>query len=578
MNGAIPLLRIVDCSVKQSFSHIPHIRAHILSRRLRTSSSTQRSYLPTAGSRQLSKPFESRQFSSHDANANILSFDDGTTRLPWFGTQKPETNEHEHRVTNLKEQEGAEGVQKLQTANEEVIVPDVQLLFENLLDHGHPDRVMFALDDPEHGTSFIKTANDAAFTRAFCKIDPAHFIELYVPLYRNLDPHLHLNMKYRRCRSLEARWNSFLAFLNKVISLRKEAGHNLTLDVHRHLLKCAGAMGDETFARDVFETLIPDEGLEPDLQCYNYYLKAVVWSGWYDVRYRNRTRVIQSNLDFRRHSTNITRKTKFAEKGFKPRRPPPSAPEMIRRDALATFQNLTKQGFSGDEETFTSLMLALSQAGDLAGVKSILKSVWNVDVDLLVQFDEEEIESPTYYEEDSPLRPTENLLSTVLHVFVSHNDVSLAYTVLDYISRNYNLKVPADVWMWLYEMTFVLCCRRGWGPGSDRYAARGEYNAGQLDKGALRKLFDLITDEPHNMEPSVTMWIMLARIEREQRMLDLCLDYVRRAIVIFDEEKTRLSALYDEMQRLVLQGPFDSDFLTKRREFIFESIRMEKSL
>ena len=452
--------------------------------------------------------------------------------------------------------------------------------FEEIIAEGHPERVLFALSDRTHGAAFIQGADDEAFSRAFEALDPAYFFEPYVRLYRNLDPHLHTRMEYRLCRSLEDRWNRLLYHFDKFMGMRRESGMPLTLGVYRHLLRCAGAMGDEHLAKDVFETLMPEEGVEPDRQCFNYYLQARVWSAWYEVRFRNRTRVIQSNLDFRKHAAGSSRKKQQEMRRFRPDRIAPTTPEQIRQTALATFQELNRRGFRGNEETYVNLMLAMNQAGDLAAVKSVLKSVWNVNIELLLQYDEEEIEGPTYYEEDSPLRPTGRLLSTIVHIFANQNNVSLAYTLLDYVSRNYNLRVPEHVWFQLYEVTFVLSSKRGWGPGSKKYAAKGEYNLGQLESDTLGKFFDLITDEPHNVEPDVVMLIMMARIQRDKRHLDSCLEYVRRALVILEEEKTTLSQLYDDLLTLInnQNGHLSTEFLEKRHNFILGSMSVEKHL
>jgi Mitochondrial ATPase expression/Pentatricopeptide repeat domain len=464
-------------------------------------------------------------------------------------------------------------------------VPQASLTtgLEDMIQDYHPQAVLFALEDPSRGGHFIRFADNATFSQVFCALDPTYLIEPYIALYRNLDPDLHVNMKFRLSRSLEDRWESYLSSLDRIMGKRREAGHSLSLDVFRHLLRCAGIMGDEQLAKDVFETLMVEEKVDPDLQCYNNYLKARVRSSWAEVKFRNRTRVIQSNIDFRKHAGGTRRKRQQERKGFSPQRLHPSSPDSARTAALKTFEQLSSRGFTGDEETYTSLMLALSQANDLSAVKSILKSVWNVDVDQLLQYDEEEVESPTFYEEGSPLRPTGLLLATILDAFANHNDVSLAYTLLDYVSRNYNLKVPEDVWFRLFEMTFVLTCKRHWGPGAYKYAARREYNLGQLNKDTLRKFFDLITDEPHNLKPGVVMMIMMARIERDYRHLDSCVEYLRRAISILDQEKTGLSLLYDEILGMVqdsasTSGYLSSHFLEKRQQFIHTSMHVEKSL
>ena len=582
MNCAVPFLKIVDHTSRQCYSRIPHLRAHILSRRLGTASSSDRPCRPISGSRHLVNSCPRRGSSTYSGDPyERLAADDSlreASSRAFLATKEKQGEASTSQHGNVAQQ-----VPDTAAGDLTAIAQSPSQLFRKTIAEGHPEKVLFALNDPTHGTTFIQNADDETFSRAFETLDPAFFVEPYVQLYRNLDPHLHTQMRYRQCRSLEDRWNSFLASLDKFMGKRREAGHRLTLGVYRHLLKCAGAMGDEHLARDAFDVLMPEEEVEPDLQCFNHYMRARVWSAWFEVKFRNRTRVIQSNLDLRRHSEYSTRKRQQEVQGFRPHRLHPSSPEKIREVALKVFQELNRRGFSGNEETYVNLMLAMSQAGDLAAVKSVLKSVWNVNVDLLTQYDEEEIESPTYYEEDSPLRPSGLLLSIIVYIFANHNDISLAYTLLDYVSRNYNLQVPEDVWAQLYDITFVLCCKRGWGPGNQRYAAKGEYNKGQLDGDTLAKFFDLITDEPHEIKPTAVMLIMMARVQQDKRNLDSCLDYLRRALVVLDEEKTNLSRLYDDLlvavnSHQVHQGDLSTFFLDRRHDFILQSIHVEKSL
>ena len=520
MNCAVPFLKSVDQTSRQCYSRIPHLRAHIYSRRLGTASSSDRPCPPLSSSRHLFNACSRRSSASYTADPSERLFGDhGFREASSPASLATESKPNEASIPH----DGSPASQVPDTASgdSQAILETPSQLVRNTIADGHPEKVLFALDDPTHGTAFIQTADDETFCRAIEALDPAFFIDPHVVLYRNLDPRLHVRMRYRLCRSLEDRWSTFLAIVDKVVGKRREAGHRLTLEVYRHLLKCAGAMGDEHLARDAFDLLMPEEGVEPDLQCFNQYMRARVWSAWFEVRFRTRTRVIQSNMDFRRHAAHSTRKLHQEKQGFRPRRLHPSTPEEIREVSLKTFQELNRRGFSGNEETYVNLMLAMSQAGDLAAVKSVLKSVWNLNVELLLQYDEEEIESPTYYKEDSPLRPSGLLLSAIVYVFGNHNNISLAYTLLDYVSRNYNLQVPEGVWTQLYDITFVLCCKRGWGPSNERYAARGGYNKGQLDGDTLGKFFDLIVDEPHNIKPTVVMLIMMARVQQDKRHLDL---------------------------------------------------------
>ena len=568
MNCVVPLVKTVDCAALQSYTRIPHLRAHIRARRLGITSSNNRPCLRIASGISVVRPL--RRNSSTSSPYDILADDD-------FISNDSAREEANIDVWTIKPKSVDRGTRTQLKADLNAYDG-----FHEALVEGHPQKVLFALNNTTHGSAFIESADNAAFTQALSRLDPAYFIEPYIQLYRNLDPYLHTDeVRHRQARSLEDRWDKHVVALDGIIARRKQAGHAISLDGYRELLKNAGAMGEELLAIGIFEKLMPEEGVKPDLKCFNYYMQARVWSGWHEARFRGKTRVIRANLNARDHPSGVIGKARLRSWQFQPERSEPTTPKWIRQVILNMFQELNRQGSSGNEETYVNLILAMSQAGDVAGIKSVLKSVWNINVDLLAQYDEEEIESPTYYDEESPLRPTERLLFTLAYTFGNNNDMIAAYQLVDYVSRNYNIPIPEYIWHRLYEMTFVLTRSR-----SDRksgYAKRWGYLEGQLGHKSLPDFFSLVTGEPHNIKPSVVMLIMLARLERDKHQLDPYLSYVRQALEVLDEEKTKLSTLYDEVvgmikTRQAQAGDLSVQFLDKRREFIIKSLHVEKNL
>lgn len=584
MHGAVQLLKI-ETSTLRTCSRIPHLRAHILARGGRaTSTSRKRPCQPNSHPRAGKHP--QRYASTHTSALSDLHVHQETAPDNHNPSWRPKVEHHvqgEDDSSHAAPATVQDDVQKKKVASAWSRFEYADL--EQYVTEGHPEKIMFALQNKDISLDFARLADDATFTRAICALDAAYFIEPFIAVYRNLDPHLHAvrvpyNPTNRLVRTFEDRWQSFSQQINSLRVQRTASGHRLTLGVLRHLLKCAGIYGDEPLARYVFLELMPQHEVTPDLECYNHFLKALAWSSWNEMRFRGKTRVIPAYLEHRKRP----QPGSGMFRGYSAPEIDPSSPEAIRLDALRTFEVLTKQGLQGNEQTYINLMLAMSQAGDLEGIKSILKSVWNINVDLLTQYDEEEIESPTYYEDDSPLRPSHELLETVVHVFGNNNDASLAYQLLDYLSRYYNLPIAEDLWHRLYVSTFILAHKAPGGLANRMRQAKYGYSWGQLHSSALRNLFDTITAEPHNLKPTVWMYVMLARLQILHRHLDRCEDYVRKAATVLEEEKTSMSLLYDEMVGLVRSFTIPTDFVNNdyfyqlRRRFILQSIRLEDSL
>ncbi|ETN45239.1 uncharacterized protein HMPREF1541_10116 [Cyphellophora europaea CBS 101466] len=568
MTGAAPLLRTVDTAARSSRSRIPHLKAHINSRHLR---------LPTAS---LSpRPCKSQPIA----------------RQPSYGTRSStSTAVNGHFFGQLGDAQG-------EARHEKSAVWTAPVEFENITsDHGvgldssrgsadepkslsawdlredeHPDRVFFALIHAADGAQFIHTASDHAFSRAFCQLDPEHFIEAYKPLYQDLPPSLHIGPAFRTVRSLEDRCKRFVRRIQRIMQMRTDAGFPLTLDVYRHVLWCAEVACDEQFARLVFDREMSAQGVDPDEDCYNSLLAACAKSGLNDVAHRKHHRRTQYHLDRRENVHGIRDQGQLAVLGRG--RPHRSEPAGLRDYVLRVFKQMGEQGFAGNEKTFTSLMLALGQDGDMNGVKSILRSVWNINTELLLTFDEEEIESPTFYEENSPLRPTGRLLDTVVHVFGNNNEMYVASLLNDYLSRNYNINAPQHVWEKLFELTYQFARRE------NAWHRSRNWSPGHLPGQALPRLFEMMTDEPHNVQPTVQLLTRLSQNAGQHFEYDAAIGHLREAVRLLDVEQTKLSELYDRILPSVTNVHNESYFLSDeffadRQLFIQHSIQVDADL
>ena len=439
----------------------------------------------------------------------------------------------------------------------------------NILEERHPERLLFTLLDPSLGNTFIQRAESVAFTDAFTALDPHYLIEPLKEVYRFIKPSLTSDPTYRWIRHIGDRFASFSINLYRIVDMRRDAGHKLTLDDYRHLLDCARTMGHLPMAKHVMWKMMKEDGIEPDLQCYNHLMEAHCWSHAWSKSEQWRLRVTPRILQIRAKY--------WRQPDLKGHRTGPSG---LRYKMLAIFKEIVAKGFKGDEATFTTLMIAMGRESDLAGAKSIMRSVYNIDVDLLQQVDEEEVETPTFYEADSPLRPSARLLFTVAHVWGSNNETALGFKLVDYISRQYDLQIPFRVWAHLLEWTFLLGLRRS---GAE---IRQGQDLGQVPHETMERLWEAMTDAPHYIEPDGTMLTMRARAQRDVLKLDETLASLKDAREKLDVQRRQLFGLSEQVMswidRWVTDGRTDdilpAEWYDLRRTFLMETLKVDRDL
>lgn len=450
---------------------------------------------------------------------------------------------------------------------------------QSLLEERHPETIRFGLRDSHATQEFIRIADDAKFTEVVQLLDAERLLGEHKLVYRSVKPSSMTQPIFRSIRTLEQRMEAFAQEMDQIFQLRRAAGHKLSVDACKVILKAAKVMGDAKRALHVFDAIMPEDGAKPDLECYNLLMEALCWnhaftkSEWQDLR------VTRSRLQARRV------RNKFPPLRFSGHKVDvQSSQEMDTRSGLRVriltrFRALVADGLHGDEATFTNVMVAMGREGDLAGVKSVLKSVWNVDVDLLSAYDEEEIESPTFYEEGTPLRPSSLLLFTVVHIFGTNNEFGLAFVLIDYISRNYNLPITPEVWFELCIWTRVMSDYR-----TQAQKRKGEA-VGQVDWRVFERLWQVMTDEPHNIVPDVAFISLRAANLRRARMLDAAVDAIRDMKARLSQTKENAMKLFWEMMSLVQSSqdhdvirPLTTDFLDKRHDFIIASQLYERDL
>ncbi|KAI9801180.1 MAG: hypothetical protein M1825_003454 [Sarcosagium campestre] len=346
------------------------------------------------------------------------------------------------------------------------------------------DKLFQAISAAREDQEVLQSLPDSTYTQIFNLLDPDYMIEPEKKIHRTLTE-WHLNKM--KIATIGEKFGHFLEVVHRVAKAKRMSGRALTLPEYTYLLRCARATGDGRMA-DVLWRDMRRDGVLPDLTCYNHYLASKCWFGMFNEKQVNRARVVPYNQ--------AMRQVRFG-KGWLAVK---VGPRGVKDKCITIFERLTEQGLSGNEETFTLMMMAMGREGDMSGAKAILNGVWNIDADGLAEKGEESLEPVAFLSDQSELRPTERLLYTIAYIFGINNDIPGALRLVDYVSRQYSTPVGHIVWQELLEWTYVLSAyRRG-------KAHRDGSTEGQLSRHSMRDLWSVMTSEPYCVKPDMPMY------------------------------------------------------------------------
>lgn len=440
--------------------------------------------------------------------------------------------------------------------------------FESLLEDELPERTLFWLSRHPDGLIFTQTASDADFARVFSSLDPDVIFGAFKASVKSLQFTTHdFGDVANHDRSPVKRFRLFLPILHEILRRRESSGKPITLALCRHALKCCAAIGDRKAAAMIVNNLVLAFDIEMDLDCFNYLMEVQITNLSFGSVALAGQALNQHLFDLRSRSRLLRPRS---VRGYMLSSLDPEPTLSLRGQVLQIFQTISQKGFQPSEQTFVNLIVALAKSGDVTGVDSILKSVWNIDVRALDTFDEEEIESPTFYDEGHPLRPSSKLLSAIVHAYGLNKDEKKAAALLDYTSRNYAIDVPLDVWEELFTWTYANNLHKS--------AKRREQNQGSGSKKSqdVEHLYQKVIDVPYSIEPTPRILDLLTRSFRVRHKRDQCFDTLRRiqeqALPMVDLLQSMVSAakaLQHHPSLIAPNGMPSKELFAFRRDFQF---------
>lgn len=297
-----------------------------------------------------------------------------------------------------------------------------------------PEAIISALTDAAEDAAFLQKIPPATWTEVLRLLNPMHWMPKLHRIHRSMNATQLRQLGFDHSQK-QRRWNGVVdTFMSACMTTGGDIAH------YRLLLSYAAALGDRRLASKLWGQMMR-VGVKADLLCYNSYMEAIVWDEGARLRQAGRARETM------------------------PPTPAKATPIQLWQDGIsdeteAIFQDMKKAGVNPTTTSYCSLMTALSRDGDLKAVEAILKSVWNIDLDVSRAHSiGPDMTAPASISKTSPIYPDSKLLITVAEIFGTHNDIPKALAAVDTLSRQYGIAVKENAWYRLLQWTWLYARR-----------------------------------------------------------------------------------------------------------------------
>ncbi len=366
---------------------------------------------------------------------------------------------------------------------------------QRLLVAGDSRNLLMYMKHHVEDVEFIRAIPGLTFVEVIRQLQPG---DDFLPLrsdYKELGPkHYWMLSGWRggMYKALHDRRHSY----HNIMMVRIESGATLAIGEYTQLLNLARSTWDGVMALDIMKDMIAN-GLQPNLTCYNNYFEARCWSDAYHPSENHRLRVLPLNTEMRKESPRRFVPGHMMVDGHRVEE------DGIRWEITHMFTKMLNEGISADTRAYCNLIIAQSREGHLDAIKSVLKQVWNVDVDALLA-GEPDYDQQTL-QEDSPTYPTGDLLYTLAHAFGSNNNIPAAMQIVAHFSSKYQITISQAVWGELLEWTFVLSTPRR------KLRTTDGHTNGQLPLRSVESLYNVMLNPPYHGKPTMRMYDFVLR-------------------------------------------------------------------
>ncbi|MCJ1379974.1 hypothetical protein MMC17_003077 [Xylographa soralifera] len=357
------------------------------------------------------------------------------------------------------------------------------------LQEEQPYSILQAFLEASENPDYLRMLPGTTLVEILRAIDPGHFLDQYKDVFRDFQMY-RVGRLPKGVRSLKQIFADYREAIHLILSRWRRLDRSFGIIEYRLLLSIARTVRDGTTAMAIFGNMRADR-VRPDTLCYNYFFEARSWSNGCDPLERWRFRVIPRFIKLRQTGRDqMVKGFEGYEAGYRG----------IRDETIRNFDRMRMSGIETDVDTFGLLMLGMGREGDIEGVKSVLKRIWDVSVDSILHEDDSSLLFENDLSPSSPLHPNQNLLFTIAHIFCINNQLPAALRVVDVFSRKYAVEIDMRTWAELFEWTFVLA--------TPRYgkAKNDGSELGQLPLASVENLWATMVSEPYNIKPTMPMY------------------------------------------------------------------------
>ena len=219
----------------------------------------------------------------------------------------------------------------------------------------------------------------------------------------------------------------------------------------------------------------------------------------------------------------------------------------VKSKVLLTFGEMLKHGAIANEESFTNVITASAREGDITTVKAVLRKVWDVDVDALLNTKDESTLAPKEkLAATSPLHPSSRLLFAIAHAFGINNDLPTALRTVDFVARTYSIPIDLATWSQLFEWTFVLAV-----PRTGVKAKTDGTRQGRLPKQSVLSLWNTMTGAPYHVKPTMGMYNYLVKNLQHREFASEMVEKMYEGLKVHRQERREGYVAWGRMEKVV---------------------------
>jgi hypothetical protein len=358
------------------------------------------------------------------------------------------------------------------------------------------------------------------------------------------------------------------------VQLRLESGHTLALSDYKILLRCAGAASDLQTAKRIWQLMEQNNQTSlRDGEAHDEFIKArFLTEPLYTQFDMARFRVRPADLHHQKIwllPRRLERIQKIARNmalhqglRFGQNRYAPEQAESLMRILRKTkpirnvFIKTVRSGVVVDEKLLCSAMVAFARNGSLQFIKQlILRRYWKIQVVPATE-DGEEVKivgATSMYRPDSPMYPSSRLLLAVVESFGCNAEINTALKLVEFISKQYNIAIPDQVWFRLLEWTYVQSSK----PASTEWK-HAKFPDKMIHPSMVQHIWDTMVSEPYNVQPGFTEHMIMIKSLLGRNRLKDALQWMLELQPVFKAALTELEDAYLE-HRLLTQLRVDTD-------------------